>query len=158
MKHKYQWANEHFHSGQDPNAIGRELDALRDESGTLDVHDALEWAQEHKESALYDSLEQDGRKAAHEWRLHQLRIIIASIRRVEVSGGEVHLKRAHFSVGGGRFASPEAVEEDEELQGVVLEKALRSLEGWSNRYSEIIEMCGGAPAAKRLLKALKSVA
>jgi len=157
-KIKYEWAHPEFHSNSDANRIGQELASLRDEDGIVDIHDALEWAKENPGSELHNSLEWHNPTAATEWRLHQLRNIVASVRRIDVSGGEVTLRRSHFSVGGGKFASQQAIEDDDELQSRVLSRALKSLEGWHQRYGEVVAMCGGNAAAKKLLKALRDVA
>ena len=158
-KQKYEWADgRHHHSQLDANKVGQELDALRNEEGVLDIHEVLEWATNHPKSELAKGLEWDDDRAAFEYRLHQLRVIVASVRRVTVGGGEVQLKRAHYSIGGGHYASPEAVEQDEEYQTIVLQRALRSLQGWTTRYEEVLHLCGGKAAAQRLLRALAKAA
>ena len=96
-KIKYEWAHPEFHSNSDANRIGQELASLRDEDGIVDIHDALEWAKENPGSELHNSLEWHNPTAATEWRLHQLRNIVASVRRIDVSGGEVTLRQRSCS-------------------------------------------------------------
>ena len=156
-KKKYEWSVPHYRD-IDPQKVGVELDALRDREGVLDIHLALEWAEAHPKSELAKCIEWDDQEAAFKWRMHELRMVVAQIRRVEVSGGKVTLHRAHFSIGGGHFVSPEGLEADEEKQAAVLQRAIQSLQGWTERYSEVLELCGHGKAAERLLRALRDAA
>jgi len=139
---EYEWRKGARYSGIDPNAIGAELEGLRDD-GVLHTKRVLQWARENTSSALHKALEWDDSKAAEEYRLHQMRDIIGSIRHREVSGGDVVVHRSYYSIGGGVYPTAEQVREHDDYQQQVLAAAVRSLEGWRSRYEEILTLCGG---------------
>lgn len=139
---EYEWRKGARYSRLDPNAIGAELAALRD-NGVLYVEQTLNWARENPGSELHKALEWDDSKAAEEYRLHQMRDIIGSIRHREVNGGDVVVHRSYYSIGGGAYPTAEQVREHDDYQQRVLAAAVRSLEGWRSRYEEILTLCGG---------------
>jgi hypothetical protein len=58
------------------DAIRGELESLRNTDGLLIVEDIHDWANEHRDSAIAESLEWDDTVAGRQWRLQQLRQII----------------------------------------------------------------------------------
>lgn len=127
----------------DPQKLGEELARIRDKNnGELTPADALEEAR-NKRSPLHPHVEWDDKKAAHKFRLDQMREIISIIRQDddEAPSGKV---RSYVSVtekGGTAYRGINEIKSNLELQVIVLKQAERDLKAWEDRYRDLVDIC-----------------
>lgn len=123
------------------NAIRNELLALQQQAGgLLQVEPVVAWAKQNPDSALHASLEWDDSKAGHEWRLHQVRRLIA-VHIVNVEGvREMVSLTIDRSKPGGGYRGLGAVLSVPNLRSVLLQDALDELEGVRLKYESVSEL------------------
>ena len=109
--------------------------------GVIKVEAAHSWAQNHQASALYKALEWDDQKAGYEFRLIQIRRLVA-IHLVDV---EEHREVLSLSIdrptGGGYRKVPDIMS-DAVLREVCLRDALAELERIKLKYEWLNELAG----------------
>lgn len=120
--------------------IQQELLALKNEEGLIVAEAAVDWAKTNPTSALHKSLEWDNASAAHNWRVWQVRKLIA-IHIVTNEGGRqaVSLTIDRQREGGG-YRQMEDVLRSKSLREALLEDALNELDRVQQRYKTVSEL------------------
>jgi hypothetical protein len=122
--------------------IKDELLALQRQAGDglLQVEPVVTWAAQHPDSALHKSLPWDDAAAAHEWRCHLVRRLIA-IHIVNETGVRqmVSLTIDRTAPGGG-YRSLNAVMAAPNLRKILLNDALDELERVQRKYEAVTEL------------------
>jgi hypothetical protein len=121
--------------------LKQELLALKEASPDKALHPAaaVEWARRHRASALYNALEWDDRKAAHEYRLSQVRTLI----HVHVTTGDGEPILISLSIdrsSGGGYRSIADVAKAPDLRQIMFDDALRDLERVKTKYRHVAEL------------------
>ena len=102
--------------------------------------EVIEWAKDNPDSELYRSLEWDDEKAAHEFRLHQVRTLIQL--HVVTENREpmlVSLSIDRKNPGGG-YRSVNDVIERPDLREILLEDALAELARVQRKYEAVMTL------------------
>lgn len=134
----YQWVAEWSFRGIDADAVGAELDALTVNGRKATTAEVLDWIKENPESELHKCIEWNDAEAAYRHRLQQVGKVMRSLRRKIVSGGEtIRLERRFFHISEGGYVNKDAVLSNDDFLQDVVERAVRDLENWKQRYSEI---------------------
>jgi hypothetical protein len=120
--------------------VRSEMNALFESAGTelVTVHEVVAWAKEHPESALYRELKcDDDASAAHLWRLHHGRVLIAVYVTDERGARKTISLSTDRSMPGGGYRDIDAVAKDQQLHQIALEDALRELARVQAKYENI---------------------
>jgi hypothetical protein len=144
----------------DPQRIGEALDkARRDTPEGGDMRETAIQQARNRRNPLHRHLEWRDDVAAHEYRKHQINLLICAIR-VESDSGE--LMPAFISVtpadGAKRFATPTEVVGSYELQVALLRAAERDLEAWTRRYRTLRDVCAIVNEARQTIAAQRAAA
>lgn len=116
-----------------------ELVALRNEDGLINPRTALQWASDNRDSQLAGRLEWDDTKAAEEYRLGQVRRLIAVYVRTEDGNrGTISLIQDRRRDGG--YREVEMVLSSTEMRAIALREALRELRRFEQRYRHLREL------------------
>lgn len=129
--------------------IQAELLALRDSNGIIDARRAVDWAKQHQDSALYQALEWDDATAAIEYRISQVRRLIA----VHIVDAEGHRQVVSLSVDrqqGGGYRSVQDVLSVDDLRAVMLSDALEELQRVQRKYEYLQELAKVWEAAQQV--------
>lgn len=140
----------------DAKRVTDEFEKIRAKSGTLEAKSVVDYAKAHKRSELSKAFDWDKDAAADRWWLHQAQDLISAVREIRITGGETVVTRTNYSVGGGVFATRQEVAQREDFQAIVIGRALSSLEGWRDRYSEIVSLCGASDPLNDALNLLRA--
>jgi hypothetical protein len=121
-------------------SIESELLAIKGSDEFLIAEDVVEWARANPNSDLHESLEWDDRAAAAEYRLHQVRRLIA----IHVTYGDGSRKFVSLSIDRtrdrGGYRDIDDVLQDQTLHEVMLADALRELERVQARYNQLLAL------------------
>lgn len=141
----------HFPKRREPKVTIRdELLAIKGNNEFLLVEEAEAWARAHPESYLYRSLEWDNEKAGHEYRLHQLRRLIAlHIVTEEGARSMISLSIDRHREGGG-YRDLDSVLASKSLHGILLDDALRELKRVQLKYDHLKELAPVWSAAEKV--------
>jgi hypothetical protein len=119
--------------------IKTELLAIR-KNGILQPDRVIEWAAKHPNSALHASLEWDDGKAAHEYRLEQVRKLIR-IHVVTVEGTREMLSLSIDRINpGGGYRSIDIILSEPDLRAIALKDAFDDLERVKAKYQWLTEL------------------
>jgi hypothetical protein len=120
--------------------IREELLDLQKRHKILKPETAVEWARAHPQSALHSSLEWDDSAAANEFRIWQVRRLIA-IHIVSETGVRqmVSLTIDRTKVGGGYRALDDVLASGT-MRDVLLADALAELERTRSKYESLVEL------------------
>lgn len=118
----------------------QELDRIKQEhNGMLNTSDVVEEAKS-KSNPLHDVFEWDDTKASHQYRLYQARALIGKITYiVTINNQKIH-QRKYFNVtigkgyGGKTYVDLPTVLSNERFKEEVVEKAIREVESWKEKY------------------------
>lgn len=131
-------------------SIASELTALIDETGMLIAEDAVTWAAEHPGSDLHQALEWDGPTAAHQYRLHQVRCLVAvHVRDAETGQRSMVSLVMDRKRDGGGYRRVGDVMRNRELREMALAEAHRELQRLQARYDHLTELAAVWIAAER---------
>jgi len=120
--------------------IREELLALHDEHGLLRPQQAVAWARENKDSELYASLEWNDAKAGEEFRIWQVRRLVA-IHIVSEKGQRQLLSLSiDRQIPGGGYRTLEAISEKKELRAVLVQDAFDELTRVRLKYEAVLEL------------------
>lgn len=135
---KYEW-KPGYNPKVDANAVGRELEKLRQSTGgELHAEDVVEAARDPK-NPLHSLFEWDDTEAAEKYRQSQARGVIQRLR-VIVSQAPEQPKVVRLAyVSPQQVKHPGYVETEEAMadpvrRDALVRNALAALEGWLNRY------------------------
>jgi hypothetical protein len=127
--------------------IDLELEQVRQENGgVLRPKEALQWAKEHKDSALHSRLEWNDEIAGEQYRLEQIRRIIrVRVQLLPKGDGETVKVSRYVSLPSDRetgdsYRTVVDVMDNEQKRDEFLEAALRELAGLQKKYRELIEL------------------
>jgi hypothetical protein len=133
------------HTKTDAQVVGEHLETLRQANGGLTARLVVDDAKA-SDSPLHDELEWNNARAADEYRLHQARVLMASVVVVmSVDGEKEKTTRAFVVVSEDdvdRYESIQVVLNDATLRQQVLARALRELEAWQKKYDDLEEFAG----------------
>jgi hypothetical protein len=131
-------------------SIKDELLALKNSEGFILCEDAVDWAKNHPASHLYKAIEWNDQVAANEYRLHQVRRLIA-IHVVSEDGGRqlVSLSIDRTRDGGG-YRSLDEVLPIKSLREIMLADAFRELDRIQAKYSRLHELAEVWEATKKV--------
>lgn len=120
--------------------IKDELIALQKRNGILRPDDAVAWAAAHPKSDLYSALEWDDTEAAQQYRIWQIRHLIA-IHVINEKGMRqiLSLSIDRVSTGGGYRALDDIIGSPP-LREVLLADALAELERVRMKYNDLVEL------------------
>lgn len=129
----YEWKTGFFNA-VDANTAGAELERIYNSSGTLEPEQVVD-ASRPKKAPLHDCFEWDDAVAAEEYRKTQAGCLIRNIvvKREEVDNEPV---RAFVSVQD-TYRPLEIVLESKDMTEELLQKALRELRTFENKYRDI---------------------
>jgi hypothetical protein len=123
-------------------SIETELRLLQSQSpnGLLQPEFVVQWAANHKQSALYSALEWDDAKAGAEYRLEQVRRLIRiHVRNVEGKRELISLTIDRINPGGG-YRQLDMVMRDHSLRAIALTDALAELDRVQAKYQWLTEL------------------
>lgn len=131
--------------------IRNELLAIQriSKDGMLHAEKAVAWAQKNKTSALHRQLEWNNSKAAHEFRIWQVRRLIQL--HVVMTDGSPQLVSLSFDrTKGGGYRGVDDVISSKELSEVMLRDALADLERMQAKYARVRELTSVWTEVKRV--------
>jgi hypothetical protein len=152
----HEWRHGAPFSRLNADKVAAEFEKIRAKSGSLGSQAVVDYAQSHKRSELFKAFDWDKEVSANRWWLHQAQDLISAVREVRLVGGDTVVTRSNYSIGGGVFVTSKEVEENVDYQTAVMRRALSSLEGWRDRYSEIVHLCGASDPLNDALNLLRA--
>lgn len=120
-------------------AIVDEILALTDENELIHPARVVEWARENPESELHGQFEWDNAKAAHEYRLHQARRLIA-VHVVDDSGDRRVISLVTDRSKGGGYRDLQTVLSNDEMRRIALRQALGEFNRVRVKYEHLREL------------------
>ena len=88
---KYKWSSDGNRFAADANLIGRELEKIESNNGSLDTRVIVDFARKNQDSELYKCFEWDNDIAAEKYRLQQANRVLCSISVVISLSHSKHL-------------------------------------------------------------------
>jgi len=137
-------------SNVSPQVVGEELEKVREQGGGMIFPRAVIDHARPSDSPLHSCFEWNDTEAAEKFRIVQARGVIKSVEIVEIQGkplpspivANVSVTRRAVVPGDPRiryYESTPLALQDPELRDQVLQKALRELESWRERYDAFTE-------------------
>lgn len=120
-------------------AIVDEILALTDEDEMIHPSRIVEWARENPESELFGQFEWNDTKAAHEYRLHQARRLIA-VHVVDDSGDRRVISLVTDRSKGGGYRDLQTVLSSAEMRQIALRQALSEFNRVRIKYEHLREL------------------
>jgi hypothetical protein len=121
--------------------IKDELLSLTDTDGVLHVEHAHAWAVRHPASELHSHLLWDDAKAGYQYRLWQIRTLIA-IHVITPDHKREMISLSIDRTNGGGYRSLDVVMRNREFRSIALSDALAELERVQQKYSDLRELEG----------------
>lgn len=121
--------------------VRTELMALQKEHRVLRPETVVEWARKNKKSAIHSAIEWDDTEAAHEYRLWQVRHLIA-VNVVNVEGQRQILSLSIDRQNGGGYRSIDNIMASPKMRSVLLSDALMELKRVQLKYGALKELAG----------------
>jgi hypothetical protein len=121
-------------------SIREELLALKNKDGLIVPERAVVWAAKHPKSALHASLEWDDTKAASEFRIWQVRRLIAITIITDEGVRSVVSLSTDRSERGGGYREVDDVLPVRELRDIMLSDALADLDRVQEKYKRLEEL------------------
>ena len=141
MYKEYSW-NVGYNFGN-AQKIGKELEIIEKDT-ELTAQNVVDYARNHKDSELYNSLEWDDKKAGELWRRKVASNIISAIRVQIIEEDEpknVKPIRAYVQTIEKKVYEPiEVVVQDVSKYQILLEKAYKELNRTKAKYSDLKEI------------------
>jgi hypothetical protein len=121
-------------------SIETELLKIKGNKEMLVAEDALDWAKKNPKSALHKRLEWDDTKAGHQYRIWQVRQLIAL--HITYEDGERKFVSLTFdrSRQGGGYRNIDDVLRDQSLHEIMLADALSELQRVEAKYERVKEL------------------
>jgi hypothetical protein len=135
---RYVWGS-HGGVGVPAQIVGEAVEAIADRNGVCTPSDLVGLARP-KTHPLHPAFEWDNRAAADNWRIHEARLIIGSVRCIDAEGqAEQSPAFVHVQVEGNGegYAPLSSVLTVPYQHAFVLEEALAVLQGFRRRYESI---------------------
>lgn len=121
------------------SAITAELLALADENGLINPRGAVAWARKNRRSSLHAELEWDDAVAAEEYRVSQVRRLLA-IHVVDDGGDRRLISLSIDRVAGGGYRQVADVARLPSLRAIMLEDAMTDLRRLEAKYQHLQEL------------------
>jgi hypothetical protein len=121
-------------------SIESELLQIKGDKEMLIVEDAHEWAKSHPTSDLHKQLEWDDNKAGYEYRLWQIRRLVALHITYENGDRKFVSLVPDRSRSGGGYRDVDDVLRDRMLHEIMLADALRELERVQKQYDRLKQL------------------
>lgn len=119
--------------------IQQELAAVKGNGELLNPAAVVDWAQEHRDSALHKCFEWDDSAAGRQYRIWQARSLIA-LHVVNVKGERKSVSLSIDRKGGGGYRDIDDVMRDPGLRNVMLQDALLELRRVKLKYQSVKEL------------------
>lgn len=129
--------------------VAQELLALSDNAGFIKPHSVVEWARVNSESELHKHIEWDNERAAEEWRVSQVRRLIA-VHVVSDEGKRITISLVQDRHAEGGYRCIDRVMGDTELRALALSQALAEFRIWQRKYAYMQELARIFEAADRV--------
>lgn len=145
-KRRYLWRNASRFTGLDAQAIGEELDRVRQTYGVHVTAEQIVEAASDPANPLHDAFPWDDEKAAHEHRLSVARLLLRSVRVVIVTPERKEIEVGAFvstpreKPNTRHYTTMEYAMGDPELRAHVLKQALSELAAFRRKYAELSEL------------------
>jgi hypothetical protein len=120
-------------------AIVDEILALSDADEMIHPARLIEWARENPDSELHGQFEWDDSKAAHEYRLHQARRLIA-VHVIDDSGDRRVISLVTDRSRGGGYRDLQTVLSNAEMRRIALRQALGEFNRIRAKYEHLREL------------------
>jgi hypothetical protein len=136
-------------SDGDAQVYGQRIEELAEENNGCVTPEIVVQDAHYKSSPLHDHFDWDDDSAAKKWRKRQARHILGHIEVVvKTNGEEENIKAFHNVIvvnqkekTSSRVYSPLInVMSDKELYNQIIDKAMRELNGWRQRYKQYKEL------------------
>ena len=130
---------------KEPILIDELQEIAAQKEGLLLVEDVIQWASDNPSSALYHHLEWSDSKAAHAYRIWQVRVLVGRVTICLVENNNepirafVSLKADRQEPGGG-YRLLVRVLADAEKRSLLLAQALEELQEWQAKYKQLYEL------------------
>ena len=128
----------------DANVVGKEFEAIEKRYGAITSENVLASAKS-EDSPIHDVFEWDDSVAAHQYRLTQASKLICNLA-IEPDRVEKPVKvRAYMEVSDnarGTFINTETAFKNPDTRNIVLERALRELKAYRDKYQNLTELAG----------------
>lgn len=157
MSVEYAWRDGASAPSVDPQVAGETLERIRIRNGgVLRPRDVVDEARA-KNHPLHDVFEWDDAAAAEQHRLQQARHMTAKIT-VRGYTEQHNPQRAFVNVAPTREDQGylSTLDSDEAVQDLIREQALRDLESWHRRYSELEDFARVVGAIKATVRKLRA--
>lgn len=129
---------------QSKDVVVRELKTIESRDGVITPNAVVAEA-EHETSPLHKYFDWDDSEAASNWRLHQARLLINSVK-IELVGKDVEgFYNVKVTVGTELqqgYVSAERVMSDKDLHSQVIKEAVKELKYWQVKYNTLSELDG----------------
>jgi hypothetical protein len=146
---KYQAAKGAMFNDEQAQKIGERLEVLAEENGGKVTYEVALNDAKFKRSPMYDLVEWDDEIASNKYRAWQVRQIMSHIEIVVPTNGDERPIKAFHNVtvtnledgiSERAYMPVMNVLSDAEYHQQIIEKALRELDGWRERYKEYQEL------------------
>lgn len=121
-------------------SIETELLALKNAGGLIVAEDVVAWAKDNPASALHSSLEWDDAKAGHQYRLWQVRKLIAVYVTTEEGVRNLVSLSIDRTREGGGYRPLDDVLSSKALHEIMLQDALKELDRVQAKYEQLKEL------------------
>ena len=131
---QYKWKSGISTHGVDANVAAMHIEKILSRGD-----DILEDAKSPR-SPIHLLFEWEDTEAAHQWRLHQSRMIQNHLIAIELKGDNVVMSPAFFNVtieNKQQYVSRQTVLESPKLQDQILEQCLRDAKSFQNKYKHL---------------------
>lgn len=158
MSMTYQW-KAGFRAKGDPEIVGRELEAIQEEHGSIAPELVVDKAKD-KASPLHGYFEWNNTTAANLYRVDQARYLIRAIAvKIERDDDDPIVTRAFVEMkqeeAAGSYVSIAVVSQDEEMRKALVEQAMHDIAVFRQKYAVLVEVFGLLDALQVKLEALK---
>lgn len=143
---KYKWSSEGNRFAADANLVGRELEKIENDNGSLDTRVMVDFARKNQDSELYKCFEWDNDIAAEKYRLQQANKVLCSISVViNESEEEREVTRAYVNIvdsedNDRKYKNIARVLENDEEYEQLKNKAYQDLLRCKDRYENVLDL------------------
>lgn len=167
---RYEWRPRpgfDFHKRADAADVARYLESMAADNGGVVTTGMIAAESDNPKSPIYPLFERDIETAAHQWRLHEIRNMVASIIVVKTvrsdepgqAPSELRVRSFHSIMTDGHtaYAPVRLAATVPDLQRQIVERLYTEAQQWMNRardfsvFAKIVEAISGLPESASLL-------
>lgn len=143
---KYKWSSDGNRFAADANLVGRELEKIENDNGSLDTRVIVDFARKNQDSELYKCFEWDNDIAAEKYRLQQANRVLCSISVViNESEEQRETTRAYVNIvdsedNDRKYKNIARVLENDEEYEQLKSKAYQDLLRCKDRYENVLDL------------------